>query len=155
MKRIAKVRPAIIKHYYLQHHNRNSPSGQMPTNTLWHADGYKQSTHSALVVLVFLRLLDEIKQTRPNATRDQLIAHAFTRTLAFYNDSCQGDPVLSPERAWSITQHFSDKSAFVRNAGNPNGIKVVKCACCEIPLVVLSHYRDYTCELCLSGKKVH
>ncbi|MBN3761080.1 FlhC family transcriptional regulator [Burkholderia sp. Ac-20365] len=156
VKRIAKVPQSTVNHFYQVHHNRTSPSGQLPTNLLSHAAGYKQSTHAALIVMVYLRILEELKRSRPNSTREALTAHAFGRTLAFYNnDVCGGDPLLTPERAYALTQHFADRSSFARNAGSPNGIKVAKCSCCDIPLVVLSHYREHTCDMCLAPKKKH
>ena len=150
--RIARVPKSVVAHYYLKHHNKASPSGQMPSNPLWHVDGYAESTHSALIVLVYLRVLEELKQKFPHSTREDLAAHAFARTLDFYNDTiCGGDtPLVSPERVHSLTQHFADKSAFARTGSSQ--IKLPQCSVCRTPMMVKSHYTQFTCEHCIKLK---
>jgi Flagellar transcriptional activator (FlhC) len=145
--KLAQVSKSVAAAYYRRHHGRASPSGQLPTNMLWHADGYRAATHSALVVLTYLNIVEEVKALFPEAKRDWITARAYGRTLAFYNTSvCNGDPLISPERMWMLTQHFSDRAAL--GGKGASQVKLSRCACCGTPMLVRSIFREFTCEVC-------
>lgn len=153
VKRISHVPQALVTRFYQQYHNRNSPSGQMPTSLTWYAENYTVSFHSALVATLYLQMFERLKSNFPTSTREDVTAHAFCRTLAVYNSIVgESEPVLTPARAWALVQHFADKAAFIRNASAPDSIKIMKCSACSIPLVVRSHFREITCEHCQSAR---
>lgn len=156
---ITGVSRSLVRAFYEKHHQRRSPSGLLPQSLRWYTESHEASVHSAFFLLLFQHHYGILKRPRAAAQHSALTSHAYCRALSSYQEVCgTEEPVVSPERALRLVQHFADRIALARNVPGDDTIKLLHCASCTTPLIVGAQYRQYTCCECKEGantRKMH
>jgi hypothetical protein len=159
VEHITGVSRSLVRAFYEKHHQRRSPSGLMPQSLTWYTESQEVSVHSAFFLLLFQHHYANLKRSRAAAQHSALTTHAYCRALSSYQIMCgTEEPIIGPERALRLVQHFADRLVLARNVPGDDTIKLIQCGSCATHLIVAAQYRVFTCGECKdarNAKKMH